>query len=304
MDRAYHRRADGSVHQEDASYIEEMRKDGVPVLQWSVLLLLLGGLFYSLYSGSGKKKSRKADDAKAKAILDRELEKVVAAIGSVEPETTKTATKKKSKKPKPSATKPKTTTPKAIYRPATTIKSKPFDSTVPTLVKQDDDTAGDQAGWQVVGALLPKTAAAEVAPKKAIQEEEMESKEQADSTVELADIPTDLTNGTAVVGTAVDLNGKASVEEAGTQSRTKKKRGNKITHANAEAAKGASDGPKGASTLPTEASGEDATEAPTMDGDAALALKLQKQEEKMADPPATSDTTWEEVTQKKRRAKV
>jgi hypothetical protein len=318
MDRAYHRRADGSVHQEDASYIEEMRKDGVPVVQWSVLLLLLGGLFYSLYAGSGKKKTRKTS-TKAKGVVDSELEKVVAAIGLVEPETSKAAVNKKSKKAKPSATKPKTLTPakvtKAPDRAATTSKSEPFDPAVPALVAQVD-TAGDQAGWQVVGATLPKAAVdpAEAEPKKPIpQETPKESTASTKDTVEsTTDTSTEHMNGSADLETAVDPNGKASAVEASAKSQTKKKKGKKSKPVTTEAVKDLSDRPKEASATPTEKeSNESASSdgtAPTMDGDAALALELQEQEEKMADAPKKEampgDTTWEEVPQKKRRPKV
>jgi hypothetical protein len=317
MDRAYHRRADGSVHQEDASYIEEMRKDGVPVVQWSVLLLLLGGLFYSLYAGSGKKKTRKTG-TKAKGVVDSELEKAVAAIGLVEPETSKTVVKKKSKKAKPSATKPKTVTPakvtKAPDRAATTSKSEPFDPAVPVLVAQVD-TAGDQAGWQVVGATLPKAAAdpAEAEPKKPIpQETPKEAASTKETVVATTGTSTEHTNGNADQGAAVDFNGKASAEEASAKSQTKKKKGKKSKPANAEAVKDSSDGPKEASATPTEKESNESAPsdgtAPTMDGDAALALQLHEQEEKMADAPKKEampgDTTWEEVPQKKRRPKV
>ena len=162
------------------SYLEEMRKDGIPVVQWTILLVLLGALLYQLYKAlqgpaakktssnySSKKNttaaasSSKKNKSRSTKVLDSELERLAQEVGPSVQSKTVTSVKKKMTKKKGSSSKPKSSNATTSINRSGSSKTEkpkkvePFDPTVPALASEtfhEGATATDQEGWKVVGA--------------------------------------------------------------------------------------------------------------------------------------------------------
>jgi hypothetical protein len=196
MDRPYRRRPDGTVYQEEDSYLEEMRKDGIPIVKWITVLVLLIALVYQIYQtlkgpdgGKDKKTKNKKKRTSSSSTtmrtnnvkLDAEkIERLAAEVGpSVQKgnpsstTTTTSSTKKKSQKKKVvSNNKAKSSTSTALssVNPNTstpTIKKRvqPLDRTLPAAMGNDDAT--DQGSWHVVGKTAEKKKEASPTAKEA-----------------------------------------------------------------------------------------------------------------------------------------
>eukprot|EP00977_Amphora_coffeiformis_P027558 scaffold34621_cov166-Amphora_coffeaeformis.AAC.1 len=320
MDRKYHRRADGTVHTEENSYIEELRKDGFPVIQWALVLLLIGGLAYQLYKslkGPVKtKKSKKGKESITQKAIDRELERLAAEVDP----SVKTKKSTNSAKKKPTPKKKASAKPKAAATPAAaadksngrvTKKTTSFDPAVPALTVSQAQV--DQGEWQVVGKTVEKKKA--VDGKEDVEVEETKNPKSDASTApangSTNDAPKDSTGKKEE--TPLDTNGGSAKEVASTKG------------PEAAPAANAGDGftvsgknknkkkkKKSANTASSVANNTapPATETPAKAGstavdDAALAKQLQSEEDNLAATDAgTKEVVWEEVVVKKKRSKA
>lgn len=294
-----------------SSYIDDLRKDGIPVVQWVMCLLLLGALVYQIYktlqgpstTGKAAKKAPKGSQkkkVKATASLDSELERLAAEVGpSVQTKkgtTGAAVVKKKPAKKKPTA-KPKGAT--TVAAPATETngmvrkKVQPLDRTLPA---SDGGEHSEQGSWHVVGS-KPSS------EKKKATPEADGTPDNGGSTVATTGTNDENSATTPAVETVKDKEPehapapvapesasepKQPTTSNGTSGKKKKKKNKPRVTPDTSPAKVSTTAP-----VPTEAD------------DAALAQALQQQENKLASVAATADeNVWEEVVVKKRKPKA
>lgn len=318
MDRKYHRRADGTVRTGENSYIEDLRKDGFPVVQWVIVLLLIGGLAYQLHKslkGPDKtKKSKKGKGSNNEKKIDSELDRLAEEVGpSVKTKNSAAPIKKKAPKKKPAKAKAPAPAPDSTNG-KTKKKKETFDPAVPALTVSEPQV--DQGEWQVVGKATEKK-------KNAEDKEDKDTKADAStepivpvngsksdglkSSTETDEETLTNTNGSSnndkdatdkeIESTPV-ADSKEDVAVSGKKKSRKKKKNSSTSKSSAPSASA------------TEAAAASATEAPlnaekVAEDDAALAKQLQKEEENLAAAAVgTREDTWEEVVVKKRRSKA